>query len=211
LNIIDNIQLASMAKSHTIRSAQQLAVLAAAARQEIVDVLAAMGTVSVAELAAALNRPADSLYFHLRALVRAGLVEQVVYRRNRGRKEALFRTVASELFLEYKPRSASNRRGVNAIVSSMFRLGVRDFRRACEAGNATVSGPRRELWALRKSARLSVAQIEALNRSIKRVAAEFSPSSREGRLYAVTILLTPLDHRAGKSTRITHSPGAKKQ
>ena len=199
-----------MAKNYTVRSRRQLAVLAAAARQEIVDVLAAMGTVSVAELAAALDRPADSLYFHLRALVRAGLVEQAVYRRHRGRREALFRTVASELFLEYKPQSESNRRGVNAIVSSMLRLGIRDFGRAFEAGNAIVSGPRRELWALRKSARLSLAQIEALNSSIKRVAREFSPSRREGRLYAVTILLTPLDHRAAKSKRSTHPQGVKK-
>jgi DNA-binding transcriptional ArsR family regulator len=200
-----------MKKSYTVRSLQQLAVLAAAARQEIVDVLAAMDTVSVAEIAAALDRPADSLYFHLRALVRAGLVEQVGYRQHRGRKEALFRTVAPELFLEYRPKSESNRRGVNAIVSSMFRLGIRDFSRAFEAGNAMVSGPRRELWALRKSARLSAAQVEALNRSIKRVAAEFSPNNRGGRLYAVTILLTPLDHRVGKLKRSTQSPGAKKQ
>lgn len=200
-----------MKKTHVVRTPQQLAVLAAAARQEIVDVLAGMDTVSVAELAAALDRPADALYFHLRALARAGLVKQAGYRRRRGRKEALFRTVAPELFLEYRPQNESNRHGVNAIVSSMFRLGIRDFRRAFEAGNAVVSGPQRELWALRKSARLSAAQVEGLNRSIKRVAAEFSPRNRQGRLYAVTILLTPLERRAGKSKARSHPPGAKKR
>lgn len=199
-----------MNKSHTIRSPRQLAVLAAASRQELVDVLAAMNAASVAEIAAALGRPADSLYFHLRALVRAGLVEQAGYRHHRGRKEALFRTVAPELFLEYRPESKSNRRGVNAIVSSMLRLGIRDFRRAFAAGHAIVSGPRRELWALRKSARLSAAQVEALNRSIKQVAGEFSPRNRGGRLYAVTVLLTPLDHRARKSKRSSQPPGAKR-
>lgn len=50
-----------------VRGKRQLAALAAAARQEVVDVLAEMGSVSVAELAAALGRPADALYFHLRA------------------------------------------------------------------------------------------------------------------------------------------------
>lgn len=199
-----------MKKSHTIRSPRQLAVLAAASRQEIVDVLAAMDTASVAEIAAALGRPADSLYFHLRALVRAGLVEQAGYRHHRGRKQALFRTVAPELFLEYRPASKSNRRGVSAIVSSMLRLGIRDFRRAFASGKAIVSGPRRELWALRKSARLSAAQVGALNRSIKQVAAEFSPRNRGGRLYAVTVLLTPLDHRARKSKSGTQTPGAKR-
>jgi hypothetical protein len=56
---------------HLVRSGKQLAALAAAARQEIVDVLEQMDTVSVAALAAALGRPADALYFHLRALTRA--------------------------------------------------------------------------------------------------------------------------------------------
>lgn len=199
-----------MKKSYTVRSPQQWEALAAAARQEIVDVLAGMGTVPVADIAAALGRPADALYFHLRALVRSGLVEQAGYRRRRGRNEALFRTVAPELFLEYRPENEANRRGVNAIVASMLRLGMRDFRRAFAAGNAIVSGPRRELWALRKTARLSPSQVAALNRSIKRVSRELSPKG-SGRLYGVTILLTPLDHRARKSKQRPQSPGARNQ
>jgi predicted transcriptional regulator len=50
----------------SLRRLPQLAALATAARQEIVDVLEQMGTVSVAEMAGALGRPADALYFHLR-------------------------------------------------------------------------------------------------------------------------------------------------
>ena len=60
--------------NYIIRDKRQMRALAAATRQEIVDVLPRMGTVSVAELAAALGRPADALYFHLRILKRAGLV-----------------------------------------------------------------------------------------------------------------------------------------
>ena len=89
---------------HLIRSEKQLATLVAAARQEIVDVLAELGAVSVAELATALGRPADALYFHLRALTRAGLVQKAGYRsRPRGKeakrqrgKEALYRTAAPD-------------------------------------------------------------------------------------------------------------------
>src|SRR5258708_3778839 len=103
-----------MAKTrpHVIRGARQLAALAAAARQEIVDVLEQMGTVSVAELAAALGRPADALYFHLRALARAGLVRRAGHRARSGRQEALYRTVKPELRLGYDPRDAANRRAI---------------------------------------------------------------------------------------------------
>ena len=178
-----------------IRDKKQLAALAAAARQEIVDVLAEMGTVSVAEIAATLGRRADGLYFHLRALQSAGLVKQAGYRSRGGRKEALFRTIASHLELHYEPASETNRRGVIAVVNSMLRLSSRDFRRAFERADSKVTGPGRELWALRKTGRLSPAEVAAVNRSIKRLDRDMSKPRQRGRLYGITILLTPLDHR----------------
>jgi DNA-binding transcriptional ArsR family regulator len=186
-----------MAKSraHLIRSDKQLAALAAAARQEIVDVLEQMGTVSVAELAAALGRPADSLYFHLRTLTRVGLVRNAGYRARPGGKEALYRTAAPELRVQYEPRDAANRKAVSAIAASMLRLAIRDFRRSFQLGNVLVSGAHRELWSLRKVGRLSRAQLAQLNHRIKGLVQEVSSPRGQGRLYAVTLILTPLDHR----------------
>jgi len=188
---------------HLIRSEKQLATLVAAARQEIVDVLAELGAVSVAELATALGRPADALYFHLRALTRAGLVQKAGYRsRPRGKeakrqrgKEALYRTAAPDLQLHYEPRKASNRKAVSAIVASMLRLATRDFRGAFRRATVAVSGPYRELWGLRKAGRLSRSRLAEVNRSISRLVNTVSGSGRRGRLYAVTVVLTPLDHR----------------
>jgi DNA-binding transcriptional ArsR family regulator len=186
---------------HVIRAEKQLVALASAARQEIVDVLAEMGTVSVAEIAATLGRPADALYFHLRALKRAGLVEQVGDRSRGGRKEALFRTVARELWLHYEPSSKANRQRVTAIVSSMLRLGIRDFGRAFQEPGVIVSGTQRELWAVRKTGRLSLAQIAGVNQSIERLKQAVSKPHGRGRLYGITVLLTPLDHRRRERKR----------
>ncbi len=183
------------APTHLIRSPEQMAALAAATRQELVDVLAQMGTVSVAELAAALGRPADALYFHLRALTRVGLVRHVGYRARPGGQEALYRTVAPELRLRYEPRNAGNRKAVTAIVASMLRLAIRDFRRSLLPGNVVVSGAHRELWALRKVGRLSRAQLAHLNHRIQGLSRQVSANRGQGRLYAVTVVLTPLDHR----------------
>ena len=180
---------------YLVRSEKQLAALAAAARQEIVDVLEQMGTVSVAELAAALGRPADALYFHLRALTRAGLVQNAGYRARRGGKEALYRTVAPELQLKYEPRDAANRKGVCAIVASMLRLANRDFGRSLQRGNVLVSGAHRELWSFRKVGRLSSAQVAKLNQRLKGLVQDICAPRGHGRLYAVTVVLTPLDHR----------------
>lgn len=180
---------------HLIRSEKQLATLVAAARQEIVDVLAELGAVSVAELATALGRPADALYFHLRALTRAGLVQKAGYRSRPRGKEALYRTAAPDLQLHYEPRKASNRKAVSAIVASMLRLATRDFRGAFRRATVAVSGPYRELWGLRKAGRLSRSRLAEVNRSISRLVNTVSGSGRRGRLYAVTVVLTPLDHR----------------
>ena len=195
--------------TYFIHDEKQLAALAAAARQEIVDVLAEMGTVSVAELAATLGRPADALYFHLRRLTQVGLVRHAGHRMRGGRKEALYHTVAPELMLEYEPDNSSNTKGVSAIVGSMLRLGVRDFRCALERGDALVSGQKRELWALRKTGRLSLAQIAKVNRSIKRLIGSARNPRGTGRLYAVTILLTPLDRRRNSASAATPKRTAK--
>jgi len=214
--MLDNIQhyasMYSVAKSppYLIRGETQLRALTAAARQEIVDVLEQMGTISVAELAVALGRPADSLYFHLRALVRAGLVRHAGHRERSGRREALYRTVKPELQLGYQPRNATNRREVSAIVASMLRLANRDFRRSFQGGRVVVSGAHRELWAWRKVGRLSHATLAQLNHRIQELAQDVSASRGRGRLYGVTVILTPLDHRnkvdalpkqKGKTTR----------
>lgn len=183
------------AQTYLIRSEKQLAALTAATRQELVDVLERLGTVSVRELAAALGRPADALYFHLRALTRAGLVRRAGYRSQPRGKEALYRTVAPELQLQYEPHKAPNRKAVSAIVSSMLRLAIRDFRDAFQRDNVVVCGSHRELWGLRKAGRLSPAGLAQVNRRIKGLAKAISAPRRRGRLYAVTVVLTPLDHR----------------
>jgi predicted ArsR family transcriptional regulator len=186
---------------HVVRAEKQLSVLASAARQEIVDVLVEIGPASVAQIAATVGRPADALYFHLRALKRAGLVKQDGYRALGGRRELLYRTVARQLALHYEPRNEVNRRAVTALVNSMSRLGGRDFGRAFRQGDVIVAGPQREIWATRKTARMSRSRIAAVNRRIQGLMNALSKRGATGRLYAITVILTPLDHRSRESKR----------
>ena len=161
--------MSRMQDNYIIRSKRQMRALAASTRQEIVDVLPRMGTVSVAEIATALRRPADSLYYHLRILKRVGLVLDAGYRMLNGRREALFSAVAPELSLRYELGKKGNGREVNAIIASMLRLGMRDFRNSFETGEAAVSGPGRELWALRTTGWLTREQVGEVNRYIRKL------------------------------------------
>lgn len=189
-----------MERSYTISRPDQLAAIAAPVRQEILDALAGMPGSSVATIAAALGRPADSLYYHLRALLRVGLV--VPAGRGRNRSEALYRTVAPELRIAYDPASPLNAARVGSAVASMMRLATRDFRRGFRPG-VLVSGPRRELWAGRSTGWLSRADAERVNALLKQLSALLH-SSRRGRgkrFAALTFVLVPLEARPRRSPK----------
>jgi DNA-binding transcriptional ArsR family regulator len=179
----------------------QMTVLASPLRQELLDVLARMGTVSLAEVAAALGRAPDGLYYHVRLLQRAGLVESAGARRGGGRPEALFRATASEYALRYPTRSATQARAVGAIVAGMLRLGIRDFRRAFADPGNRLEGPSRDVWALRTTGWLLPRDVRAVNRRIVELREATSRAGRGGRLYGVTVLLTPLSRRGPRIER----------
>ena len=101
--------------------------------------------------------------------------------------------------LSYKVGNNGNGNEVNSIVASMLRLGIRDFGRSFRAGEASVSGPERELWALRKTGWLSREQIAEVNQYISKLM-EIAGSSGTGeKLYALTVLLTPLKRKGSAS------------
>ena len=178
-----------------------MAAIRTPARQEIIDVLAPMGIASIAELATALGRPADSLYYHIRILQEAGLIEAAGSRRSGAHEEALYRTVAPRMRLSYEPGPEGNAADISPIIGSMLRLTGRDFDTAMENPDNKVDGPRRELWAARTTAWLSEEQVEEINRHMQDLLAMMALSSpEEGRLYSVTMVLTPLERNAKRKT-----------
>jgi hypothetical protein len=80
----------------------------------------------------------------------------------------------------------------------MLRLGIRDFRRVLEGGEAQVTGPSRDLWALRAIGWLSPDDVRDVNRKIRSLRTAVWKPKGKGRLYGITVLLTPLDHRGRK-------------
>jgi DNA-binding transcriptional ArsR family regulator len=188
-------------KRQAISAPAQLKALASPGRQEVIDLLARMGPASVSDLGRLLQRPADGLYYHLRALERAGLVGRAGARVRGGREEALFRSVHREPALLHDTSPGGNSGAVTAVVASMLRLGTRDFRRAAAAGNARTKGACRELWAIRVAGWLSPSDLASVNRGMRNLRDALGKRRGAGRLYAITILLTPLDHRTHRKRR----------
>jgi DNA-binding transcriptional ArsR family regulator len=159
------------------------------------DVLASMGTVSVVELAAALGRPPDSLYYHLRLLQKVGLIREDGVRESSGRSEKLYRSVSTDLRLQYIAGPKGNEKAVTAIVDSMLRLTSRDFKAAYANPATVVDGPEREIRATRSTGWLTRKQVTELNRQIQSMihANIGSPPRKDDEhLFALTVVLTPL-------------------
>jgi predicted ArsR family transcriptional regulator len=191
----NDLNPSEQAAFYVVQSRKQIAVLKAAARQVLLNVLSSMRTVSIADLATALGKPADSLYYHVRILQKVGLVLEDGTRELAGRNERLYRAVASDLRLTYNPGPKGNAEAITPIVDSMLRLTSRDFEAAFTNPSTVVEGRQRQLWAARTTGWLTDQQVAELNQHIaalRRTTVSSPPRDEGDKLYALTIVLTPL-------------------
>jgi DNA-binding transcriptional ArsR family regulator len=181
--------------SYVITSKKQLAVLSSGVRQEIADVLSQLKRASVSTLAAALGRPADALYYHLRLLEGAGLVNKVGVARKDRRREVLYSAAGSELRIDYGVARREATKHLVAITGAMSRLAVRDVRRALADQTVVLSGPNRALWVKRRTGWLMPSELRRIGTKIEKLGSEMARPVNGAQLYGITIVFTPLKRR----------------
>ncbi|MDQ8758314.1 helix-turn-helix domain-containing protein [Sphingosinicella sp. LHD-64] len=176
----------------------QVRALSSAIRQELVDTLAALGgEADVGALAEQLGRPADGLYYHLRLLVRHGLIEEV---ESSGQKERRYRLAGEgrlPLRLAYRKGSDGNLPAVGSFARSLLQIAGRDFEQALSGPRVALEGPRRELWAARNKGWVSQDDLEEINALIERLNKLVGRSSAPDRTRLMTFafVLAPVDPR----------------
>lgn len=185
--------------SYSIRRPEQIRALRSPVRQEIVDTVQSLGVCSVADVARELGRHADGLYYHVKILLRVGLLESAGTRRDRGRREARYVTRSPEcpMRLHYEPDDPANADAVLGVVASMLRMSERDFAGAYRP-DAVTEGPQRNLWAARVKAWLSGDDLVEVNRLLAELQTIFERGREPGRdrLHAITFVLAPLPARS---------------
>jgi hypothetical protein len=177
----------------------QIRLLSSAVRQDICDTVGAIGPCTVTELARAMGRAADGLYYHVRLLQRGGLLATTESRDAAGRSQVLLDVPGRPMYIRYDPADGKNRAAVNAMVAAMLRSAARDFRRAFHPALAVVSGPRRNLWASRAHALLTQTELEEINGLFQRIVDLFLArrprSAHKESLYEMTFVLSPAPPR----------------
>ena len=179
-----------------IEGVPQVRGLRSPLRQEIVDAVQAEGPCSIAELAARLERAPDSLYYHVRALLRLGLLTE----RNglRAAPGLVVDVPARPMRIRYRLGDRAQSQALGDLVGAMLRLAARDFRAGQASPRAVSEGPTRNLWASRCKARLTPERLAELTRLLGRVNALLTPapgapSAPDSELVALTFVLSPVE------------------
>jgi hypothetical protein len=180
-----------------IRERRRVRALESPVRQEIVDAVAAAGAGTIAEIGGWVGRRPDSLYYHIAALVRVGLLKPVGRRRAGKRFGAVYdvpgRPVRMALGGEVGPEDLSR------VLGAALRLADRDFRRALGSGDGRTTGPARNTWGGRFRGRVRAEDlprigelIDELTRLLRR-----GEGSESGGVYTMTLVFAPIATRGG--------------
>ncbi|MFM2044669.1 MAG: hypothetical protein RLY86_3245 [Pseudomonadota bacterium] len=176
----------------------QIRLLRSPVRQEVVDTLAALGgQASVGALAEQLGRPADGLYYHLRALTKGGLVTEVVGPDGGERLYRLAGEGDEPLRLAYASGPRGNLSELGPFARGLLKIAVQDFEDALGTEGVVVDGRRRELWASRNKGWLSPGDVEEVNALLERLTTLTSQPKARGRdrLMSLAFVLTPVNPR----------------
>lgn len=180
-----------------VRNPAQVRLLSSPVRQEIVDTLTALGgEAGVASLAEQLGRPSDGLYYHLRALVAGGLVDELPDV-GAERRFRLAGKSGAPLRLVYDLGPGGNAAELRTFADGLLQIAGRDFENALESGDAVVAGVERELWASRNKGWLSREDIVEVNALLGRLSELTSQPKADGRdrLASFAFVLAPINAR----------------
>lgn len=189
---------------HPITNPKSWAVLVAPVRLELVEVMRMIAPCSIKEIAAALDRPADTLYRHVEKLRRIGVVTEAGVRRSGRRFEQVFDLVADDFrpgFREVSPRAAN--KAYNETVQSILKVASRTARDSAAANQLVGMGDERNLIGKIEHAWLSHSEFLAV-RAMMMGIKEFMDARkgrREGRLYLAAVVAMPVTRKRGARTR----------
>lgn len=189
-NIFRSQTLPTRVQRHSER--QRLKALTNPVRRGIVDRLAALGPLSVRALASELGCKPTSIYRHLMALERIGLVRGSEVRGQRGRPATIYRTTTPVRQLLRAAHGRSNRAPIAKIADAMARKAAKDHAAAFKSKHAATEGSGRnhgfrELLAAPSSARL--ARINALMDELEQLVG--APDANPGRPIRITWFMSP--------------------
>jgi len=182
-----------MAETHEY-TLEQLRCVASPARTEILFALRALERASVGEIANWTGRETTSLYYHLRALIRVGLVRVVEKRSAKRRDEQVFELIAPMFDRPVKRDDPEYMEAHKTTVSNTILYVEKNYRQAIE--NEDFDG----LFVHTLNAYLTEGEIERLKALFEKAIHRARRVSRpgKGRRIAMVVAVAPVQRNSSK-------------
>lgn len=185
---------------HYVTRASDWAKMVAPIRFELIEAMRGLAPCSARELALALDRPADSLYPHLRLLARIGIVRDVGERPGRTRPERIYDLVADDFRPTFQGASrAATTKVIDRSLQAMAGIVARTSRKAAaadrisyEPGAENVVGKLEHAWLTAEE----FVYVRSRLRSLKRYL-DARCARREGALFMVAFFVVPVARSRG--------------
>jgi DNA-binding transcriptional ArsR family regulator len=202
LKSVEKLQNSKRGSEEILLTEAQLRSLASPVRNEIFSTLLRIGPASVGEIAGAMGQPASGLYYHLRHLLRAGLVRDKGKRPAATRSESVYAVVAGRV----RPDPTTRAPGYLEALAKLFDAGLRQLSRrlrfALHEPAVSRSGSERQLTLRTYLVRLEATELSELNRRLDDVG-EFLASRAEtesGQPFQVLLASAPLAASAARGS-----------
>lgn len=181
-------------------------------RCEIAQALTLLGTGSVSDVAAVINRPADTLYAHIEKLRRAGIVLEDGVRKQGRHVQALYTMRAIDVQPDFRGASSAieNRVG-HRTASTLLRAMDRTVRDAAAARALVTRAESRNISMSYELGRLTPAMFQQLRghvRAIKNLM-DAGKRRRTGTLYLTISIACPVVRRRGAGRATERATRAK--
>jgi DNA-binding transcriptional ArsR family regulator len=179
-------------KTLLISSAKQLRALRTPLRQEIARALVRRGPCTVRELADALGREPAALYYHVHALVDAGIATEKGKRDEGARPEIVYSLAAERIMIDRRETSKSFLSALGDLQRATLRTAERELACSLEARGRTDGDDGTSL--LRLSSRLRPRDAARVGKMLHEVVEFLSEKDdpEEGEPYSLTAAFTRL-------------------
>lgn len=182
-------------KTFRIKTAAQLKAISSPVSFAIIQTLKQKGPLTVAKLGPKMGRKPNSLHYHIRKLLKIGMIRKVGTQRSGARTEVVYDVVANRFEGSDLNEKPELRKLANESVASLLRLAARNFAEASQIPEIPVEkGKKRNIHARHYSARLTEDQLIELNSYFDKIQNVFASNigSETGQMYSMTMVFNPL-------------------
>jgi len=190
-----------------ISDKDQRAALASPLRLELLNLFVSADPLAISDMASLMNRPAGSLYHHVRILEQSGILKQTGTRRKGKRHEALYLPSASRFIYDTSGGSEDAIASAVKLAATGFRMAERDLEATLRSDNRPMEDPEPDFYALRMHARTSPEVLAKINKHLNAVLELLTPNAETSSKFgpddqhiSLTLALLPIKGRDVRET-----------